>query len=343
MRTPAKCIIAVIVLLQTLSCTLYREIPIEVLRPKIIHLPSGSDATIIYRNFKYDNDTLEHYYRDDYQLRADRRNAAINVDSIAASACLTSLAANLQSYGIFKSINFLPYQTIPRISGSHLSPVPSEVIRNIGAHSGSSFVISLETLSYMYGSYSQSVAQESSREVIMAGIWAVYDSKTGSIKQHESVIDTLYWYRTDDSGSRIDLPPRLAALELAAGVFGENYAKRFISDWETVYRILIIPPLQEFKTAADYASRDEWDQASEIWEKFTAKRYGRLAVSARYNMALASELKDDLDYALQWMNQALELATDMKNRDDIIMILNYQKVLNLRKKEIGKFMENENG
>lgn len=342
MKNFIKVIISVIVLSLTVSCTLYKEIPIEVLRPKIIHLPSGTDAAIIYRNFKYENDTLEHYYRDDYQLRADRKNEGINIDSIAVSGCLTSLAANLESYAIFNNIILLPSQTLPRISGSHLSPLPAAVIRNFGTNTGSSYIISLETISYMYASYSQSVAQESSREVIMAGIWAVYDAKSGNIKQHESVVDTLYWYKTDDTGMRIDLPPRVVALELAAGVFGENYAKKFISDWETVQRILIIPPLQEFKTAADHVARDEWVQAAAIWDRFTAKRYGRLAISAHYNMALASELQDDIDSALHRLDQALELATGMRNKEDILMILNYQKVLNLRKKEIGQFIKGGN-
>ena len=342
MKNFVKGIISVIVLSLTVSCTLYKEIPIEVLRPKTIHLPSGSDVTIIYRNFKYENDTLEHYYKDDYQLRADRRNEGINIDSIAVSGCLTSLVSNLERYAIFNNLTILPYQTLPRIDGSHLSPLPSEVIRSMGTHTGSSYVISLETLSYMYASYSQGVAQESSREIIMAGIWAVYDATSGIIKQHESVVDTLYWYKTDEAGIRIDLPPRVVALELAGSVFGENYAKKFVSDWETVQRILVIPPLQEFKTAADHAFRDEWSQAAAIWERYTAKRYGRLAVSAHYNMALASELQDDIDNALRWMDQALELATNMRNKEDILMILNYQKVLNLRKNEIGQFIKDGN-
>lgn len=342
MKKAARCIISVIVLSLTVSCTLYKEIPIEVLRPKTIQLPSGSGITIVYRNFKYENDTLEHYFKDDFQLKADRKNAQTNVDSIAVSGCLTSLATNLESYGILKSISLLPYSTLPGMSGNHLSPLPAEVIRSIGTRTGSSHVISLETLSFLYVSYSQSVADESSREVVMAGIWALYDAKSGTMMHHDSVVDTLYWYQTDESGARINLPPRLAALELAGGVFGENYAKKFISDWETVHRILVIPPLQEFRTAADHADREEWAQAAAIWERYAAQRFGRLAVSARYNMALAAELQDDIENALHWIDQAFEMATEMKNKEDLILILNYQKVLNMRKKEIGQFIQHQN-
>jgi hypothetical protein len=178
--------------------------------------------------------------------------------------------------------------------------------------------------------------------VIMAGIWAVYDALTGAIVKHESLVDTLYWNSINDDGQRILIPPRITALELAAEVYASNFAKKFTTSWETVQRLLIIPPVQEFTLAAEYASENKWYEALELWKRYSSERYGRLSVSARFNIALAYEMLDDIYTASEWIDKALAQTRVYRNKEELRLVQNYQRILNQRKKEIDQLQNATN-
>lgn len=334
MNLPLKYYFAFLLVATLGSCTLYRNVPIEVLQPKVISIPENTNLALLYRNFKYENDTLRNYFRDDYVIKKDKRNTNLNIDSIVTLNTLNTLAFRLENDHVGNNIQIFPLNTLPRITAEKLAPLPREVIQNLGLTSESQKIIVLETLSYMYSHYSSQTNAGESAEVIMAGIWAVYDALTGAVVKHESLVDTLYWNRTNEDGQRILIPPRFTALELAAEVYAGNFAKKFTTSWETVERLIIIPPVQEFTLAAEYASENKWEDALELWQRYTSERYGRLSVSARFNVALAYEMLDDIDTALEWIDKALVQTRVYRNKEEIKLVQNYQRILNQRKKEI---------
>lgn len=227
MNLPLKYYFAFLLVATLGSCTLYRNVPIEVLQPKVISIPENTNLALLYRNFKYENDTLRNYFRDDYVIKKDKRNTNLNIDSIVTLNTLNTLAFRLENDHVGNNIQIFPLNTLPRITAEKLAPLPREVIQNLGLTSESQKIIVLETLSYMYSHYSSQTNAGESAEVIMAGIWAVYDALTGAVVKHESLVDTLYWNRTNEDGQRILIPPRFTALELAAEVYAGNFAKKF--------------------------------------------------------------------------------------------------------------------
>ncbi len=332
------------------SCTVYELIPIEVIRSREVPLSlEGKQIALLYRNFKYQGDTLQQYYLDRGQLREDKENPEQNFDSIVVSSCLQSVAQAFAGYGVGSVPMIYPVDMMPGVKGEKFSPLPSSLIRKIIQPSKADYLVSLETLSYFY---SRSVALYSlggdgaetneSRQVVMAGIWAVYDGHSGEVVDSRQMADTLYWNETDEAISgRSALPPRLPALQLAAEVFGENYADKFYSDWIQVTRTLIIPPLEEFRLAADYAGEQKWDRASAIWERYADDHFGKLAISARYNLALAAEINDDLVLAEEHIIKAYELASVYRNKNELKMVLLYRDILQNRLKEINRIKQTE--
>jgi tetratricopeptide (TPR) repeat protein len=95
-----------------------------------------------------------------------------------------------------------------------------------------------------------------------------------------------------------------------------------------------IPPLPDFETAEKYLIKGEWDNAIMLWKRYADDKNGKMAIKARYNLALAYEMKDDLETAVQWLSAAQKIAADYRSKDDLKMIAAYQKVLSLRKKEV---------
>ncbi len=98
----------VLLVLLLSSCTVYKEYPIDVYKPGDVNVPSNAkNVALVYRNFKYKNDTLQHYYKDDYQLKRAKGDP-VKLDSILASYCLQELASNLKEHDNFKRINIFP-------------------------------------------------------------------------------------------------------------------------------------------------------------------------------------------------------------------------------------------
>jgi len=318
------------------SCTVYKEYPIDVYKPGAIAVPSNvKNIALISRNFKYQNDTLQHYYKDDNMLRKAKGDPE-NLDSVLVNYCLNELASNLKSKNIYNRIHIFPEVFKPH-SDSNLPLIDFEVINKLTSATETDLVISLETFSYFYSEFSADAGVPKSREMITANIWAVYDPAVKKIIERKTMIDTIYWNAYDENGNyqkNSKLPPRLSALKIASQMAGENYSKRFFASWQSVKRMYSIPPLPDFEAAEKFLVKGDWDNAIMLWKRYAADKNGKMAINARYNLALAYEMKDDLDTAIQWLNAARQIAADYKSKDDLKMISAYQKVLQQRKQEI---------
>ena len=342
MKTSPKTLALILLIIVISGCTVYREVPIEVLKPKTFTVPSGSAIGLVYRNFKYRGDTLQNYYRYDYELRKEKPEAEFNADSLVAMTALNRLASIFEAEQIASEVKILPYNSLPRIRGEHLAPLSEEVIRNLGSYTRTDRLIILETISAFYSRYTSQSEPGESADVIMAGIWALYNSQTGKLEKHVSMVDTLFWNGKDDQGKKLVIPPRLLALDLAAEVYTDNFSGKFKETWENVQRVVIVPPVQEFNLAGQYASENEWEKALEIWERFTPGRFGRLSVSARFNTALAWEMLNDIESALEWIGMAEKQTQIYRNKEEVNLVKSYQRVLENRKKEIDQLTRETN-
>lgn len=324
------------------SCTVYKEYCIDVYKPGEIAVPpSIENVALVYRNFKYSEDSLQHYYQDDHQLR-EVKDDPENLDSLLANYCLKELASNLKSKNTFNRIHIFPGIFKPHY-GKKLPALKFDLIEKLTTSTKTDLLISLETFSYFFSEYSEDYDIPKSREVITAAVWAVYNPFTEKIIERKTMIDTVFWNSYDNNGNyqkNSKLPPRLTALKVASQLAGENYSKRFFASWQTVNRMYSIPPLPDFSQASSYIDDNKWDAAIEVWKRYAPKENGKMAINARYNLALAYEMKDDILTAWKWLTAAQELAEDYKSKENLKMIIQYQKVLAKRKKEIDRLNKN---
>ena len=319
------------------GCTVYREFPIDIFKPGEIPIrPEIKNVALVYRNFKYPGDTLQHYYKSDYQLK--KASASPNLtDSMLVNICLQELSENLNGNHAFNRVEILPLTLFKNHTGEKLPPLNISIIKDITEATGTDLLISLETFSSFYSEHTGNYDVAKSNEVITAAVWAVYDPENEKIIERKAMIDTIYWNSYDEQGNirkDLRLPPRETSLTIAARLAGENYAKRFYASWQTVSRMYSVPPLPDFSMAASYIQDGQWDNAIALWERYAAGKNGKLAISARYNLALGYEMKDDFETASNWAAAAQQLALKYRSREDLKMIMLYQKILEQRKKEI---------
>ena len=50
----------------------------------------------------------------------------------------------------------------------------------------------------------------------------------------------------------------------------------------------------------------DWDEAAELWKKETSSSDPKLAGMASFNMAIVSEIKGELDIAIEWAKKSYE-------------------------------------
>ena len=318
------------------SCTVYKEYPIDVYKPGAIAVPPNvENIALISRNFKYSNDTLQHYFKYDNMVRKAKGDPT-NLDSVLTSYCLNELALNLKNNNAYNRIHIFP-EVFKAHSSSKMPAIDFDLINKLTTETETDLVISLETFSYFYSEYSADAGVPKPRDVITAGVWAVYDPAAKNIVERKTMVDTLFWNAYDEQGNyqkNSKLPPRLTALKIAAQMAGENYSKRFFASWESVKRMYSIPPLPDFEAAEKYLVKGDWDNAIMLWKRYAADKNGKMAINARYNLALGYEMKDDMDSAIQWLTAAQQIANDYRSKEDIKRIAAYQKVLAQRKKEV---------
>jgi len=329
-----------ILLLVALSaCTVYNEYPIEVYKPgEVIVPPAAENVALFYRNFKYNADTMQHFFKNDYRL-VKAKNDPENLDSILVFTCLNELAREFKSNNTFSEVRIFPYRSFDRHSAEKLPHLPPDLIEKIASSSGADLLIALETYSAFFSTYPENAEIPKTNEVITATVWGIYNAQTQQLMERKTFIDTLFWNGYDNQGNYIkgyQPPKRINALKIASAMAGENYAKRFRASWETVNRIYSVPPLPDFSDAAWYFEEGKWDRAIALWKKYADDSNGKLAINARYNLALAYELKDDIATADKWLDAAYDLATSYRSKDDLKRIVSYQKALDTRKKQINR-------
>lgn len=332
-------LLSILFLLFTSACTVYKDYQIEVYSPGVIAIPPDvQNVALVYRNFKYNNDTLQHFYQDDFRLKKAKNDPG-NLDSVLVHLCMQELAKNLKDHNTFNEIRIFPDLFKPH-SGNKLPTLDFDMIGKITSSANTDLLISLETYSYFYSEYSETEELPTpSNEVITAAVWAVYDPINSKLLERKTMIDTVYWNSYDDQGNykrSAKLPPRITALKIASQMAGENYAKRFFATWQTVNRMYSVPPLPDFAEADTYIQKGEWDNAILLWRRYADDSNGKMAINARYNLALAYEMKDDLDTAEKWLLAAQKIAMDYRSQEDLKMILQYQKILQKRKKDIAR-------
>ena len=330
---PTACMLALFIT----SCTIYKDYPIEVYKPGEITVPpSVQNVALVYRNFKYPGDTLQHFYKNNHRLVKANKDPE-NLDSILVNTCFLQLAKSLKNNKTFSEIQFFPFNTFEPHVSEKIPELSSSSVEKLADISGAGWIISLETLSWFFSTYPESFDFPETNEVVTVAVWSAYDAKEKKIVDRYSKIDTTIWNGYDNEQNYTGsyrLPSRLDALSIACGKAGEDYAKRFHESWETVNRIYSVPPLPDFSEAAYYFEEGKVSTAVDIWKKYTSERNGKLAIKAMYNLALAYEMQDDLETAQNWLARALELAKSYRSKEDMNLIEDYQHIISDRIKEL---------
>ncbi|MDP2114283.1 MAG: DUF6340 family protein [Bacteroidota bacterium] len=319
------------------SCVTLNEFPIEVFQPAKITLPAEiKNVTLLSRNLKYENDTLQNYYSKDFRLVKNKKT--FNTDSISVQACLDSLSQKLQAQKRFNKITTLPVSSFPVQFVKNLHAPSKNLIQEIASKTGADALIMLDTYSGFYSIYKNSDDGRSVAQVVTASIWTIFDVSKNRMISHTSLVDTVYWDGFDSNQNYLAsrIPDKKAAIQIAAGLVGVNYSKNIIPYWATVYRNTISNNQADFMKAAGLAKMNKWEEASDLWKKYTETKNKRHKIHALYNLAIASEMDGNIEAAAELNNKASKISSSPAFADENKIIRKYSAVLAKRKIELAK-------
>jgi len=317
------------------SCVSYKEFSIEVFKPAELSIPTNTKKIVLVsRNLKYKNDTLQNYYQRNRQLIKDK--ISLNIDSLAVSTCMDTLASLLTVKGHFDQVQVLPVATFSKIRISEIKQAKAEWYKSVAEKSGADILVLLDMFSCFYSVSDAESSPEA--KVITSNIWSVYNAKKQRIIDRFSQIDTLYWNQLDENGNyrKVKIPDKKNAVILAAGVIAESYSKHILPGWTQVKRTYLSCRDANFQKAIKLAQNDQWEQATRIWQNYSISKSNSKKASALYNLAVASEMNGDIDKAIEFTDKAAKASTGLFLGSVNEHVRKYSAVLYQRKNEINK-------
>lgn len=108
-----------------------------------------------------------------------------------------------------------------------------------------------------------------------------------------------------------------------------------LPSWEKNYRIYYGGLFSQKKKAADFAEKDKWVEAAEIWgQLYHKEKKKNKKIQLALNLALANEMLDDITYAKEWTDTAISFLDEKDNSEMADYARKYQQTLEKRRKNI---------
>ncbi len=169
--------------------------------------------------------------------------------------------------------------------------------------------------------------------------WLIYHPKYFKLADQWTENDSAVWsrYGIDCESALYEMPPAADMLIENFNTAGEQYGRRIAPLWhDNITRVYYSKGPKEFKNAEELIEQDRWSEAIEIWRKLAEHKRKKTAAKAAFNMALATEVLDRLELALEWAQKSHRLYPDQLTRQ-------YIKILNYRLKAKDKLMKQLTG
>lgn len=137
--------------------------------------------------------------------------------------------------------------------------------------------------------------------------WRIYDNINKRIIDHNYYMEERCWKRdgSNMNEARRKLPSRRRAINQAGRFAGEQYGFRISPNWIRVNRTYFVRGHDGFQEARRHVRHNNWDAAEQIWQNLSKSTDPKVAGRAMFNLALAFEIKGDLDQAIIYAKRAL--------------------------------------
>ncbi len=291
---------------------------IDVLKPAQINLPQEIQTVAIVNRSLPEKDSEVNNL-----VEGMLTGEALLADRFGSKSCLRGFVDNMLSSPRLKVV-------VPDVSlkGTGTDKMPAHLdwkeVDDICRNSGADALVSLETFDSNTEGRLFSLLNRTPGKNLTVKVqsgWRIYEPNGQRILDENIYTDYFDWDRPDEDGG-ID---KQEVVERAGYFAGSSYAARVSPSWMTVSRMYFKKGNDDFKEAKRLVRMGMFDEATRLWEKYTDQRDHKIAGYACYNMALASEMKGDLQTALDWATKAYR-EHRIKQAAQYMNVLNYRLI-----------------
>ncbi len=326
------------------SCaTPYRTIMIETARPSTNQLSEDiKSLTLMNRSItnefrKYDSDSLQSYF---YSRQYDVE--AVILDSLAADSTLKILADLLYESGRYDVVvpvernldREKPFNEIPNL-------LDWDEVKSICDDYNTDALLVIErfynklttdfTMSPSLFSDSYAYASIDSK---YNAIVRIYDPVKMEVSRQFVVDDTIYWYKEGPTSENVfsQMPPIKEALIQTGIQIALEIDEMLSPQWIRDSRAYFILEKSNYQQVSNLIEDNNWQELYNYWLPYSESEKKSIKSKAEFNLALASEMLDQLDLAIEWADKSY--FTQYRN-----LTVNYLYKLKERKEILEQFEE----
>ncbi len=316
-----------------------------------LHIDSTNlDSLASFEYFRKFNETIgdQSYFNSITELEAADYSTTKIEDTAKIEDWVSILSTNVNSDNYSGKIALLELVNIIKNNPPHPSPITKEIkldkdyglytdeeIKDIHDSTQADLLLSLD---YFYTQNVRTSADllGSTQEIVLISyFWSGYDLK--KVRPVFSIIktDTIRWNKYEGPYQVIGtpkLPQRKDAVMSAAYIAGEKSANYLIPHWINVDRMYYRSGHVDLKAIPELVKNNNWLEAAKLWKKQTNSENKNIAAKCMFNMALACEMSDQLDAALEWAVKSYHVFGN-KNEIHAFNCVEYIRILGQRKRD----------
>lgn len=289
------------------SCGSYEPIQIQVLKPALYAVPGNVTSIVLLNHANYQKSSF---------TSTDKSSVDLDLDSAQTNEYFRGLEYVLLNSPRFTIVNDTPLYILKPGFNERYEDINLQTLQDICKKNNADGAIVLEnhlvTTPEAILNYIDSYTLKGTLQIFNNSIWHIYSAEQNKIINDYLLKDTLYWDATGNSDYQVihNLPDLKSVVLQSCYYAGSKYGQRIAQTWDVKVRYLINIQNNDFRNAYSLAKQDKWEQAIELWKKYPYGKNKRLAAFASYNLAVASEVLDHLDIALEWAAKSYLIRND---------------------------------
>ena len=316
-----------------------------------LHIDSTNlDSLASFEYFRKFNETIgdQSYFNSITELEAADYSTTKIEDTAKIEDWVSILSTNVNSDNYSGKIALLELVNIIKNNPPHPSPITKEIkldkdyglytdeeIKDIHDSTQADLLLSLDYFYTQNVRTSADLLGSTQEIVLITYFWSGYDLK--KVRPVFSIIktDTIRWDKYEGPYQVIGtpkLPQRKDAVMSAAYIAGEKSANYLIPHWINVDRMYYRSGHVDLKAIPELVKNNNWLEAAKLWKKQTNSENKNIAAKCMFNMALAYEMSDQLDAALEWAVKSYHVFGN-KNETHAFNCVEYIRILGQRKRD----------
>ena len=304
------------------SCAGIKYLTVETREPAQVTLPSSVLSVIVINNVVEQPDDIGHFTKQLGQSEIQKETASS--DSIAIFFT-EALAQFLEEEDYFQRVLFLGEPLRGDKDFFSEEPLTPEMMHEIRGKTGADAIISLDKLLIQTSKeefYRQQGYTYSSMKANIQSILRIYlptmEGNIPAVYYNDSIRWEGFDIQDKKAYAEAMLPSREEALKLTAVRSAEKMTYVFAPHWEMQDRWYYTLPSSLMREGEAFAKKADWFKAIEKWEAFFNNRSNKTdKAKAATNIALAYEMLDNMDKALEWATLANDLFVESTSQNSL--------------------------